>query len=275
MVQATANSMSAIPAKTNKQHPATAVLSVPMVYYTVPSASSRHTPPYRSTALRYIQKPSNFVSQADCAQCWKDGFFNRASLHSLGYIFHLGHGGDACPADTSPHQLTIIDMNGWHKLQVRFCRCGTGNVPRERYRQLLHMRWHPASIDRPKTAFTSDLLETYHKVTLQGKLNLYDFYHAIVQKTDNQGRSKPLVCRLQMIVEVPHFLTSWQYRYHEISRCVRQWRYLKVAKRGGGAHQKNSLAKTTPGSFAIECPACPHPGRNLPEGWDRISGEKK
>jgi len=55
------------------------------------------------------------------------------------------------------------------------------------------MRWYPASFHRPKTAFTFDLLETYHKVTLQGKLNLYDFYHAIMQKSNNQGRSKPMV----------------------------------------------------------------------------------
>jgi hypothetical protein len=55
------------------------------------------------------------------------------------------------------------------------------------------MRWYPASFNRPRTVFTFDLLETYHKVTLQGKLNLYDFYHAIMHKSDNQGRSKPLV----------------------------------------------------------------------------------
>ena len=68
---------------------------------------------------------------------------------------------------------------------------------REHYRQLLRMRWYPASFHRPKTAFTFDLLETYHKVTLQGKLNLYDFYHAIMHKTDNQGRSKPLVSGIE------------------------------------------------------------------------------
>jgi hypothetical protein len=59
------------------------------------------------------------------------------------------------------------------------------------------MRWYPASFNRPKTAFTFDLLETYHKVTLQGKLNLFDFYHAIMHKSDNQGRSKPMVSGLK------------------------------------------------------------------------------
>ena len=132
-------------------------------------------------------------SRAYHIQCWRDGFFERTSLDSLGYVHHLGHGGNACPADSPHRQLIIIDINGWHKLQVEFCKCGASNVSHEEYRQLLRMRLYPASFNRPKTAFTFDFLETYHKITLQGKLNLYDFYHAIMQKTDNQGRSKPLV----------------------------------------------------------------------------------
>ena len=55
------------------------------------------------------------------------------------------------------------------------------------------MRWYPASFSRPRTVFSFDLLETYHKLTLQGKINLYDFYLAIMQKSDNQGRSKMTV----------------------------------------------------------------------------------
>ena len=55
------------------------------------------------------------------------------------------------------------------------------------------MRWYLASFDRPRTAFSFDLLETYHKLTLQGKLNLYNFYHAIMQKSDNQGWLKTTV----------------------------------------------------------------------------------
>jgi hypothetical protein len=95
--------------------------------------------------------------------------------------------------DSPPHNLLIIDANGWHKLRVGFCTCGASTSWCERYRQLLRMHWYPASFNRPRTAFSFDLLETYHKVTLQGKLNLYDFYLAIMQKSDNQGRSKPVV----------------------------------------------------------------------------------
>jgi len=54
-----------------------------------------------------------------------------------------------------------------------------------------------------------------------------------------------------------------------MSRCVRQWRNLKQIKRGGGGHFAAGLAAVPDGMFAVECPACPHPGRNLPEGWDQ------
>lgn len=124
-------------------------------------------------------------------QYWQGGFFDRTSLHALGFVYYLGHDGDPCPVESQPRGLMIIDMNGRHKVRIGFCTCGISR--NERYRQLLRMNWYPASFSRPMTAFSFDLLETYHKVTLQGKLNLYDFYHAIMQKTDNQGRSKVMV----------------------------------------------------------------------------------
>lgn len=87
-------------------------------------------------------------------------------------------------------------MNGWHIVRVGFCACAASAPRDKRYQQLIRMHWYPASFSRPKTAFSFDLLETYHKVTLQGKLNLYDFYLAIMQKSDNQGRSKAMVSNL-------------------------------------------------------------------------------
>ena len=54
-----------------------------------------------------------------------------------------------------------------------------------------------------------------------------------------------------------------------MSRCARQWRNLKQIKRGGGGHMETGLTSVPDGAFALECPACPHPGRNLPEDWDQ------
>lgn len=39
----------------------------------------------------------------------------------------------------------------------------------------------------PRTAFTLDLLNTFHLITLQGKLSVYDFYRAIDRKSNNDG----------------------------------------------------------------------------------------
>ena len=54
-----------------------------------------------------------------------------------------------------------------------------------------------------------------------------------------------------------------------MTRCARQWRNLKQIKRGGGGHLETGLASVPDGTFALECPACLHPGHNLPEAWDQ------
>jgi hypothetical protein len=38
-------------------------------------------------------------------------------------------------------------------------------------------------------------------------------------------------------------------------------------KRAGRGHDPEGIENTQPGSLTVECPACPHPGRNLPENW--------
>jgi len=38
-------------------------------------------------------------------------------------------------------------------------------------------------------------------------------------------------------------------------------------KRAGRGHDPEGVGNTPPGSLTVECPACPHPGRNLPENW--------
>lgn len=60
-----------------------------------------------------------------------------------------------------------------------------------------------------------------------------------------------------------------------MSRSVRQWRHLKDIKRGGAGHTLSPVSELSNGSLAIECPACPHPGRNLPTGWDSEVGSRE
>ena len=38
-------------------------------------------------------------------------------------------------------------------------------------------------------------------------------------------------------------------------------------KHGGHGHDLEGIGLTSPGSLTVECPACPHPGRNLADNW--------
>jgi hypothetical protein len=49
---------------------------------------------------------------------------------------------------------------------------------------------------------------------------------------------------------------------------VREYRHLQMCKRVGRANNPTGIDGTTPGELAIPCCACPHPGINLPVGWE-------
>ena len=40
-----------------------------------------------------------------------------------------------------------------------------------------------------------------------------------------------------------------------------------MLKRGGRAHDPAGAGATKEGELTVECPACPHPGKNLPDDW--------
>ncbi|KAG6879797.1 hypothetical protein C0992_011595 [Termitomyces sp. T32_za158] len=40
-----------------------------------------------------------------------------------------------------------------------------------------------------------------------------------------------------------------------------------MLKRAARGHEKDGIEKTVLGSCAVECPACPHPDKNMPDGW--------
>jgi hypothetical protein len=55
--------------------------------------------------------------------------------------------------------------------------------------------------------------------------------------------------------------------YRQFLTVIRLWRHLKLLKRSGRGHDPAGAKGTQPGQCAVECPACPHPGRNLPPDW--------
>ena len=42
-----------------------------------------------------------------------------------------------------------------------------------------------------------------------------------------------------------------------------------MLKRAGRGQDPAGVDGTAQGELAVECPACPHPGRNLPDDWDK------
>lgn len=162
----------------------------------------------------------------------------------------MGHTVGGCPSagETVVH-LRVYDTSGVHTLPVTFCDCI--GAP-SRAVQLLRIGWYPATVLRPRTVFTFDVLSTFQELNLQGKTTVHDWYHTLLRKTDGAG------------------LGSDMYGEKEMARVVRQWRNLMALKRGGRAHDPSGVSGTALGALAVECPACPQPGRNLPVDWKDV-----
>jgi hypothetical protein len=69
--------------------------------------------------------------------------------------------------------------------------------------------------------------------------------------------------------------TFCQNHYQEFINMTRIWRNLQMLKRAGRAHETNGIEETKPGGCALECPACPHPGKNLPPDWKDVEPDKR
>ena len=86
----------------------------------------------------------------------------------------------------------VFDLSRVHRLVVHYCNCSKIN-PKDI--QLLRNGWFPATIERPSTAFTFDLLDFFHALQNRNKCNPHDFYLAIIQRTDAAGLSPDIVYR--------------------------------------------------------------------------------
>ncbi|KAJ7745164.1 hypothetical protein B0H14DRAFT_2637194 [Mycena olivaceomarginata] len=114
--------------------------------------------------------------------------------------------------------------------------------------------WFPVSDGRPQTAATFLVLDQFHLHTLQAKTTAYDFYAVLEHLTDNAGVKPP-------------------DRYQIFLRMARQYRHLLMLKRAGRGHDSSGVWGTGAGELAIECPVCPDPKVNLPEGWENALPE--
>ncbi|KAH9914777.1 uncharacterized protein BXZ73DRAFT_92737 [Epithele typhae] len=176
----------------------------------------------------------------------------RLGLRELGVVLQLGHDGDSCPCPSpTTRRLVVVNTDGMHKVEVRFCQClRHDSTFMPEWVQIFRQGWFPATTSKPATAATFHILNFFHELNFQAKTNLNDFEQTLQRITDNSGYAANLV------------------RYRQMSHCVRLWRHLVALKRAGRGHDPAGAANTQPGELAVECPACPHPGKNLPPDWD-------
>ncbi|KAG0696153.1 hypothetical protein DFH29DRAFT_984710 [Suillus ampliporus] len=190
-------------------------------------------------------------------QEWTGFYFAPISLKKLGLCVQLGHpAGEHCllPQRAFNNDFTLIDTNGIHEIGLDFCGCEAA----ERHtKQLLRTAWFPATSTDPRTAATFRILEQYHLLSFESKASGYEFYHSLARLTDNTG------------------LQPRKDRYEAFMRIVREWRHLKMLKRAGRGYDPAGVENTESGECAMLCPACPQPGRNLPENWDKAPKETR
>src|ERR1700741_3181116 len=106
-------------------------------------------------------------------------------------VLQLGHNGSPCPSPGALQtNFTVVDVSGIHQINLRYCECHHVVGGSRSHIQLLRARWYPSTVVYPRNAFTFDLLDTFHLLTLQGKISAYDFYNALHHKSDNIGFRK-------------------------------------------------------------------------------------
>jgi CxC2 like cysteine cluster associated with KDZ transposases len=81
----------------------------------------------------------------------------------------------------------VVATTGVHEVDIQYCGCFNETGASHPRLQLLRSALLPSTVDRPSTAFTFNVLNTFHLLTLQGKTSAFDFYLAIAHKTDNLG----------------------------------------------------------------------------------------
>ncbi|KAG2365204.1 hypothetical protein BDR07DRAFT_1449868 [Suillus spraguei] len=178
----------------------------------------------------HIRLPTHRIEE------WTGQFFQRISLKTMGLRVQLGHTiGERCilPKKAFNDEFVLIDTNGVHEIGLDFCGCTTSQT---HTKQLLRAGWYPSTSTDPRSAATFRVLHHYHVLSFESKTSAYEFYHSLDH-------------------------------YESFMRMIRQWRHLVMLKRSGRGHDPSGVAGTSEGQCAVLCPACPQPGKNLPDDW--------
>ncbi|KAJ3528320.1 hypothetical protein NMY22_g9460 [Coprinellus aureogranulatus] len=150
------------------------------------------------------------------------GHFTKRELSSLipDYVYNIGHSARSCPSASvdnlaKPINLTVVDTNGIHKTQVRFCVC-SGFV--NRVDQLMASCLFPATLRQPKTVFTFNVLDQFSLHHLESRAAAQNYVRALYRLTSNS------------------FPDDVSEIYDQFIVATQVWQFLLAKKRLGHAH---------------------------------------
>ncbi|KAJ7818926.1 hypothetical protein B0H13DRAFT_2132258 [Mycena leptocephala] len=116
---------------------------------------------------------------------------------------------------------------------------------------------HEVGLDFCGCAATFAVLRRFQLLSFESKCGAYEFYQSLARESDNIQYKKS------------------KNRYAEFLRMTKQWRHIRMLKRFARGHDPLGITNTKEGECALLCPACPHPGKNLPLGWEDVPAGKK
>ena len=87
----------------------------------------------------------------DLLKHWNGKFFESTTLTTIGYTLQLSHTtGDPCLNPSTLHDLMVFNLNGVHRIVVKYCHCiasaDSGAHSVSRHAQLLQAHWFPVTI---------------------------------------------------------------------------------------------------------------------------------
>ncbi|KAG5222178.1 CxC2 domain-containing protein [Salix suchowensis] len=140
--------------------------------------------------LRHRRLPLHRVER------WTGTHFQRTTLKELGLRVQLGHLDLECVhPERGAKVFTVLHTNGIHIISVDFCAC-EHRVPHRI--QLLRAGWYPATTDYPESCASLDLLNSFHILTLTGKISHWEYYRYLEHMSDNLDVDVPKVCDLKL-----------------------------------------------------------------------------
>ncbi|KAG1897763.1 uncharacterized protein F5891DRAFT_1129849 [Suillus fuscotomentosus] len=184
-------------------------------------------------------------------QLWNGKFYesntlwDHSNLGAMEDVFAHMEGDTIYETQLGLSNLVIVHSTGVYSHCVSWCQCP--EAEKDRHLHLLKAKLFPASITRPQSAFTFDVLDNFLIDALECKTSAMSFYQKLRCFTNNA---------------FPHTIPD---HYRELMRVSRIWRDLVNRIRFGFAHESDR--SPGPGDLALYCPACPQPGINLPFSW--------